>query len=198
MLNCPACNGRLLEKNVAGMTLDVCYGGCGGIWFDASELERVDVRSAATLHTVWRRDGGERAVEGPRRCPRCTDRTMDRKWFSSMQKVEIDQCPSCAGLWLDDGELGRGVDGRESESTGAGRPCGSRVREHERSKSGRATCAACAGSSRTRFMIAFHELDSFWAVIHKRDRASYDRRKCREPSARTARPPINCTTSSVR
>ena len=31
------------------MTLDICYGGCGGIWFDADELGRVEGRAAASL-----------------------------------------------------------------------------------------------------------------------------------------------------
>jgi len=52
-MDCPACKQPLREKSVGEFTVDVCYGGCGGIWFDANELERVSVRAAGSLHRVW-------------------------------------------------------------------------------------------------------------------------------------------------
>jgi hypothetical protein len=30
-MKCPSCKNPLREKGAGGMTLDVCYGGCGGI-----------------------------------------------------------------------------------------------------------------------------------------------------------------------
>ena len=89
------------------MTLDVCYGGCGGIWFDATELERVDARAAATLHTVWQDPNRKFVLTEPRLCPRCPDQVLDRRWFSEKKEVEIDQCPKCGGIWLDAGEFSR-------------------------------------------------------------------------------------------
>jgi len=104
---CPACNSPLLEKGAGGMTLDVCYGGCGGIWFDATELDRVSPRAATTLHTIWQGPITPVNTNEPRMCPRCPEQLMDRKWFSESKKVEIDQCPKCAGIWLDAGEFSR-------------------------------------------------------------------------------------------
>ena len=95
------------EKSAGGMTLDVCYGGCGGIWFDATELERVDARAATTLHTIWQAPPGYTHLAGQRMCPRCAGQVLERKWFSDLKKVEIDQCPKCAGIWLDAGEFTR-------------------------------------------------------------------------------------------
>jgi len=89
------------------MTLDVCYGGCGGIWFDATELDRVDARAATTLHTIWQAPVGKVNLTGPRICPRCPEQGLERKWFSNLKKVEIDQCPQCDGIWLDAGEFSR-------------------------------------------------------------------------------------------
>lgn len=106
-MKCPACNGPLREKGAGGMTLDVCYGGCGGIWFDATELDRVDARAATTLHSVWQTPHQKVAPLEPRRCPRCPDQILDRRWFSAAEKVEIDQCPQCRGIWLDAGEFTR-------------------------------------------------------------------------------------------
>jgi Zn-finger nucleic acid-binding protein len=89
------------------MTLDLCYGGCGGIWFDKKELENVSARAATTLHTVWQVPVGKVNLTEPRYCPRCPGQVLDRKWFSPLQKVEIDECPGCGGIWLDAGEFSR-------------------------------------------------------------------------------------------
>ena len=106
-MKCPACKNPLLEKSAGGMTLDVCYGGCGGIWFDATELERVDAKAATTLHTIWNVPVNSVKLTEPRLCPRCPEQVLDRKWFSDRKQVEIDQCPICGGIWLDAGEFTR-------------------------------------------------------------------------------------------
>src|SRR5882672_2371300 len=67
-MKCPACKSELREKGAGGMTVDICYGGCGGIWFDQRELERVDGRAAANLHTVWRDPNKEINLTEPRLC----------------------------------------------------------------------------------------------------------------------------------
>jgi Zn-finger nucleic acid-binding protein len=104
-MKCPACKNPLREKGASGMTLDICYGGCGGIWFDANELERVDAKAATSLHTVWTAPHKKVEQTEPRLCPRCPNQVLDRKWFSAAEKVEIDQCPKCGGIWLDAGEF---------------------------------------------------------------------------------------------
>jgi Zn-finger nucleic acid-binding protein len=106
-MKCPACKNALREKGAGGMTLDICYGGCGGIWFDATELERVTARAATTLHTIWQASMASSKASEPRMCPRCPEQVLGRKWFSDLQRVEIDQCPKCGGLWLDAGEFSR-------------------------------------------------------------------------------------------
>lgn len=106
-MKCPACKGPLREKNAGGMTLDICLGGCGGIWFDPSELGRVDARAAASLHTIWQAPVRPAVLTEPRLCPRCPDRILGRRWFSELRQVEIDQCDQCGGVWLDAGEFTR-------------------------------------------------------------------------------------------
>ena len=107
---CPACKSPLREKNAGGITLDVCYGGCGGIWFDAKELESVDARGATTLHSIWTLPVSTVKLNEPRKCPRCPEQVLDKKWFSDRKQVEIDQCPICGGIWLDAGEFTRVYD----------------------------------------------------------------------------------------
>jgi len=106
-MKCPSCKNQLREKGAGGLTLDVCYGGCGGIWFDAAELERVSARAATTLHTIWQVPVSSVKLSEPRTCPRCPEQVLERKWFSDSKKVEIDQCPKCGGVWLDAGEFTR-------------------------------------------------------------------------------------------
>jgi uncharacterized protein len=106
-MKCPACKNPLREKGAGGITLDICYGGCGGIWFDARELESVDARAATTLHTIWQVPSTKAKLNEPRMCPRCPEQLLDCKWFSDLKQVEIDQCPKCNGIWLDAGEFTR-------------------------------------------------------------------------------------------
>jgi uncharacterized protein len=89
------------------MTLDICYGGCGGIWFDRAELEHMDPRASISLHTVWRDPNTKVSLTGERVCPRCLNQALERKVFSEVIRVEVDQCPKCEGLWLDEGEFSR-------------------------------------------------------------------------------------------
>ena len=41
-MKCPACSNRLQEMTVAGVTVDICKDGCGGIWFDNFEMKKFD------------------------------------------------------------------------------------------------------------------------------------------------------------
>src|ERR1041385_4327605 len=103
-MKCPACQNPLREKGAGGLTVDICYGGCGGIWFDAREIERIDARAAASLHTIWQGPpSARRDPSSPRLCPRCPHQALERRWFSELKRVELDQCPSCSGIWLDAG-----------------------------------------------------------------------------------------------
>jgi Zn-finger nucleic acid-binding protein len=106
-LKCPACKGPLREKGAGPLVVDTCYGGCGGIWFDAQELNRVSDRAAASLHTVWRDSQRPVTLTEPRPCPRCDQQILERGWFSQAIRVEIDRCPRCGGMWLDEGEFSR-------------------------------------------------------------------------------------------
>jgi Zn-finger nucleic acid-binding protein len=107
-MKCPACFHELTETQVGRVVVDVCEGGCGGIWFDAFELKQVDeVHEAAGEHLLnIRRDPNLRVdFLSKRACPRCESVKLKRHLFNPKSKVEVDHCPSCAGYWLDAGEL---------------------------------------------------------------------------------------------
>lgn len=109
-MTCPACQRALVELTVAGITLDVCHGGCGGIWFDAKELERLtqsegDGDGVALNIPVDPTIKVEESL--PRKCPRCDGETTMKQVNvgGDDDGVAIDVCRTCGGTWLDHGEL---------------------------------------------------------------------------------------------
>jgi Zn-finger nucleic acid-binding protein len=93
---------------VGEVTVDVCKGGCGGIWFDNFEIKKFDEpheSAGEALLDVDQNPGMVVDAEQKRKCPKCDDIVMMRHFFSVKKKVEIDECPGCAGIWLDAGEL---------------------------------------------------------------------------------------------
>ncbi len=107
-MNCPACHNTLIPVTVSDIELDVCKGGCGGIWFDQHEFRKFDEPHEAPdidlltipINPAIRVSQGEK-----RHCPRCSDTAMMKHYSSITHNVEIDTCPRCAGTWLDTGEL---------------------------------------------------------------------------------------------
>ena len=107
-MKCPRCKIQLEEKTIREYSyqieVDEC-GNCGGIWFDESELQKIEnVREAV----MWenrklpkRRDQLKGLV-----CPKCKDgRLMKKAEHPRDEKVILDYCENCRGIWLDKGEL---------------------------------------------------------------------------------------------
>lgn len=107
-MKCPACFNELSPTQVGSLVVDVCQGGCGGIWFDAFELQRVDEEEELAGEPLLQinRDA-QIAVDTNRKreCPRCAEMRLHRHFFSAKRRVQVDQCPNCGGYWLDAGEL---------------------------------------------------------------------------------------------
>jgi len=92
------------------VTVDVCRFGCGGMWFDQFELRKVDEphESAGESLLEVERDETVRVDHSAKRmCPKCAGMTMMKHFFSPQREVEVDECPNCAGFWLDHGELSK-------------------------------------------------------------------------------------------
>jgi uncharacterized protein len=109
-MNCPACGHSLSSRTAGDVTVDVCDGGCGGIWFDHYELKKLDeaTESAGEALLDVRRDPGVVVDPAERyRCPKCTDDVVLMRHFWSVKRaVTIDECAECGGIFLDAGELG--------------------------------------------------------------------------------------------
>lgn len=87
------------------MDVDVCDGSCGGVWFDNFELRKVSAEGGVAIRGVARDLSLHVDLESKRRCPRCPDQIMIRRFYSRLRRTQIDECPSCAGIWLDAGEF---------------------------------------------------------------------------------------------
>lgn len=109
-MNCPACDNVMEEVVVEDITVDVCKQGCGGLWFDQFELQKVDEPHESAGESLLQIKMEASAAAGPsqrRECPKCEGITMIRHFHSIKKEVEVDECPNCGGFWLDSGELGR-------------------------------------------------------------------------------------------
>ena len=105
-MNCPSCHSALQPLNATAAELDFCPA-CKGVWFDRDELKKFDNPEepvpkeinipAATPENDY--------SAGARKCPKCADAVMCRRSFDVQDKVEVDQCLSCSGIWLDGGEV---------------------------------------------------------------------------------------------
>jgi uncharacterized protein len=107
VIECPVCSNTMTTMESEGVTVDVCAGGCGGIWFDWFELARVDEadESAGEAFLEVERDPTLSPDLSKRiRCPRDHE-IMMRHFHSVKRGVLVDECPMCAGYWLDAGEL---------------------------------------------------------------------------------------------
>lgn len=108
VMKCPRTGKPMKEIEINGIKVDISTG-CGGVWFDNFELTKFDepfecageklIEACAPYHD-------ESIDTEPRlQSPRHPEVTMMRRAFSIKRKVEIDECPKCAGIWLDPGEL---------------------------------------------------------------------------------------------
>ena len=116
---CPACANEMTAMAAGDITVDVCMGGCGGIWFDMLELRRLDETTEARGDAL-----AKLVVDAPVKpdssrkhgCPKCGDVVMMRHFYSPKRKVVVDACPECGGHFLDAGEFARIRTGNVSDA----------------------------------------------------------------------------------
>lgn len=107
-MECPACKSALTELKQSDLTVDICDNGCGGLWFDNYELDKVDESHESKgepLLDMSPHNPVNTSHALQRSCPRCVNMPMMRHYFSIRKEIEIDECPNCGGVWLDNGEL---------------------------------------------------------------------------------------------
>ncbi len=109
-MKCPACNNQLSQVTIEALTVDVCKNGCGGIWFDNFELNKVDEKHESAGESLLQIEKDSDVVvdrDKKRLCPKCDNQKMMTHFISTKREMEVDECPACGGFWLDAGELGQ-------------------------------------------------------------------------------------------
>ena len=89
-MNCPACDHELTSRTAGDVTVDVCDGGCGGIWFDHFELRKLDEQSETageSLLDIARDPNVHVDPEKRYACPRDTDRVVLMRHFWSVKRA---------------------------------------------------------------------------------------------------------------
>ena len=108
-MKCTSCGNNLVAVTESGIQIDVCSNGCGGIWFDAGELEKLDEEHEAISNSSLFSGKNQNTVVVDRarikKCPKCITEDLERKCNYFDYDIEIDSCKKCSGVWLDSGEL---------------------------------------------------------------------------------------------
>ena len=84
-MKCPACFDELTAFQVGNLTVDVCQGGCGGVWFDAFELQKVDEERESIGEPLLHIERDEHLIvdqSRKRECPRCAGVKLHRHFLA--------------------------------------------------------------------------------------------------------------------
>ncbi len=118
---CVRCEQDLRLATVADVEVDLCPG-CGGLWLDHQELQRLAElpnESLAGLSQVLRKAEGEgnpyrqaawaehsesERLDVP--CPACAGGKLTR---ALVGQIAVEVCSGCAGVFLDSGELEQAI-----------------------------------------------------------------------------------------
>lgn len=116
-MKCPRDKSKLVSTTVEDLRLDSCPT-CRGIWFDAGELaearDRIDPDVAWLDFDLLRHPESYALHPGSDPCPRC-QASMCRVRYGETE-VDIDTCPFCHGVWLDEAQLSDIIVALESEA----------------------------------------------------------------------------------
>jgi len=107
-MNCPRCEATLerqhLKEPKMTIEIDQCPK-CKGIWFDRGELQAVE-QTVEPVFLEIRKIPSEYDQLTPLFCSSCEDHPMMEKFDHPRdEKVILDVCRQCQGIWLDTGEL---------------------------------------------------------------------------------------------
>ena len=107
-MKCPVCTNKLTQMDLSGIKVDACDQGCGGIWFDKFELLKFrNLKAAKSEQSLEIQLAPNLKLPELDQlvCPICAPQKMLRRFSSFKRQIHIDECPNCAGVWLDHKEL---------------------------------------------------------------------------------------------
>lgn len=99
-MNCPICKKALTNIRLEQTSIDVCSEGCGGIWLDRGDLSKI-IQSGQDITNQLSNSKKTPTpnVGDPRHCPRNQMILMKRSYIED--QAMVDECPKCAGIWID-------------------------------------------------------------------------------------------------
>lgn len=114
---CPACGRGLTFEYYEGVRIERCSN-CAGIVLDRRRIRKIQLREELFVPLAARRELAQllgeirdsrfleaaNREEPARSCYRC-GQEMAKIYFSSARPIVIDECPACALVYLDPGEL---------------------------------------------------------------------------------------------
>lgn len=119
---CPECNIPLTPFSFHSVALDECKQ-CGGIWFDDGELKRCQAAGASALVELEEEVKPEIMLldehDHSRNCPVCNLRLTTYKYLYTSE-ILLDECESCYGVWVQEGELQKMAEFLEGERAPTG------------------------------------------------------------------------------
>lgn len=107
-MECPRCKPALVVHKVEGVEVDKCPE-CGGLWFQEGEVQTAKDAAAPDLRwldfDMWQHMDQYHYSVQDLICPQCTIPMLAVRYGDT--NVQVDYCPVCQGMWLDEGEFGR-------------------------------------------------------------------------------------------
>jgi len=108
VLTCPACDKEMTKiyMEEAGVNVDICLDGCGGILFNNRELEKFDEKheNADKIFEAYEGKTFQSINESEvRLCSVCNSIMV--KQGAGVGGIQIDVCNTCGSKFLDRGEL---------------------------------------------------------------------------------------------
>ena len=100
---CPRDRVTMRQLASGQAILDVC-GTCGGQYFDSGEMFAAFGLKADPSYWDRPETGGSIGTSALK-CPACNDFMLAQEVKYAGERVEIDRCGKCGGIWLDKGEV---------------------------------------------------------------------------------------------
>ena len=104
---CPSCATEMIEKEYAGVSIDICAG-CEGVWTDKGELGKIvsnkeeefdPDKVIETFKNRWT----PRETSSDKVCPQCHQKMKEFNYADT--GIMLDRCVNGHGIWLDSDEL---------------------------------------------------------------------------------------------
>jgi Zn-finger nucleic acid-binding protein len=120
-MNCIRCQTKMRKVSRDNVLVDRCPD-CGGIWLDEGELNMLEEgaghEDAVIMHQARKEllHEAQRLVSLVGFCPKCEQARLQQV---KKRGVELDVCPKCSGIYLDEGELDKVLGGKKDSFIGS-------------------------------------------------------------------------------